>query len=464
MSICHPPRLRSIVSPPLPHLLFLSGAATLIGLLAPQSSLAQLDTRGLIGYAVSDVGPKYQDVDQAITRYRNRDYEGALQLLVRAKQKNPELPPAEVMLAKLHFAAKQTAVGQAALERAVRNQPDDPEAYLLLGELSLGEGRVTAAGLLFDRAATTNEKLPDSQRRKRNYQLRIFNGLATVAERREDWAAAESQLAAWVRADPENASAVERLGRARFMQGKYADAQKAFDYAKQKDATRPAAAVLMARLYHQQDKEAEAQKYFEQALAADANNLTTRVAYAQWLLERAEPDKAKAQIAAAAKIDPNSRDTLLLAGLAALMDKDYTGAEANLKSAHLVAPTNVDILSYLALALVAQSDDTKRQQATAFAALAARQDPKNGNLGVTLGWILYQLGRAREAEQSLNNALKTRNLSPDSRYLIAQVFFDRGRNQPATQLLDTALKSNGIFVYRREAQALADKLKASGGK
>ena len=193
----------------------------------------------------------------------------------------------------------------------------------MFAELSLGEGRVTAAGLLFARAATANQKLPDSQRRKRNYQLRIFNGLANVAERRKDWAAAETQLSEWVKADPENTSAVERLGQARFMQGKYADAQKAFDYAKRKDAKRPAAAVLMARLYHQQDKEAEAQKFFEQALAADANDVTTRVAYAQWLLERAEPDKAKPQIAAATKIDPKSRDALLLSGLAALMDKDY---------------------------------------------------------------------------------------------------------------------------------------------
>ena len=116
MSICSTPRLRSIVSPPLPRLLLLSCASALIGLLSPQLGIAQLDTRGLIGYAVSDVGPKYQDVDEAITRYRNRDYEGALQLLARAKQSHPELPPAEVMLAKLHFSAKQTAVGQAALE------------------------------------------------------------------------------------------------------------------------------------------------------------------------------------------------------------------------------------------------------------------------------------------------------------------------------------------------------------
>jgi uncharacterized protein (TIGR02996 family) len=461
MSTCPTRLLQSTLSPPLPRLLLLSCASALIGLLSPQWSVAQLDTRGLIGYAVSDVGPKYQDVDQAITRYRNRDYEGALQLLARAKQTNPELPPAEVMLAKLHFAAKQTAVGRAALERAVRDHPDDPEAYLVLAELSLAEGRVTATGLLSARAADANQKLPDSQRRKRNYQLRIFNGRTTVAERREDWSAAEAQLTAWVKADPENASAVERLGRARFMQGKYAEAQKAFSYAKQKDAKRPSAAVLMARLYHRQAKEAEAQQAFDQAVAADGNDITTRVAYAQWLLERSQPDKAKAQIAAAMKIDPNSRDALLLSGLAALMAKDYATAEASLKQAHLLAPTNVDVLSYLALALISQTDDAKRKQATAYAALAARQDPKNGNLGVTFGWILYQLGRVREAEQTLNNSLKLRNLSPDSRYLVAQVFFDRGKNQPAAQLLDAALKSKGIFVYRREAQALADKLKTN---
>ena len=87
---------------------------------------------GLIGYAVTEFGPKYQDVDQAITRYKNRDFDGAREFLVRAKQKNPELPPADVMLAKLHFAAKQVAAGRSALERAVRDDPKDPEAFLVL--------------------------------------------------------------------------------------------------------------------------------------------------------------------------------------------------------------------------------------------------------------------------------------------------------------------------------------------
>jgi hypothetical protein len=42
---------------------------------------------------------------------------------------------------------------------------------------------------------------------------------------------------------------------------------------------------------------------------------------------------------------------------------------------------------------------------------------------------------------------------------LAQVFFERGRNEMALRLLEPALKTRGLFVHRREAKALLDKIK-----
>jgi predicted Zn-dependent protease len=175
-------------------------------------------------------------------------------------------------------------------------------------------------------------------------------------------------------------------------------------------------------------------------------------------LEQDQPDQAKPHLAVVLKQKPNSPDALQLSGLAASMEKDYPTAEDYLKKAHLLNPTDPNIISHLALALALQKDDAKQRQAAAFASLRPQQDPQNGDLAVTLGWILYRLGRVREAEQSLNTALKARNLSPDSRYLVAQVFFERGRNEPVAQLLEPALKATGLFVHRRDAQALLEQV------
>jgi hypothetical protein len=73
--------------------------------------------------------------------------------------------------------------------------------------------------------------------------------------------------------------------------------------------------------------------------------------------------------------------------------------------------------------------------------------------------VLYQLGRAAEAEQALRNALQLSNLSPDSRFLVAKMLAERNR-AAAEQILREALEMEtpGIFVNRSEAKALLDSL------
>jgi len=430
----------------------------LLGCVRSGVAHAQLDTQTLIGSSVTEIGTKYQDIDQAITRFKNRDIQGARHLLERAKQRHPELAPVNILLAKMYFAANQARSGMGILEQAVLEDPQDPEAYLLMASLSFNEGRTTAADALFHKGVALLGSFKGNEKRKRNLHLRAFNGLARISERRKQWDQAAKLLTQLAKEQPEDAGYIQRLGIALFMQGKGEYAEKAFQRARQLDAKLARPEVTEARLDHQQGKDAEAKKLFEKAIAADTKDAGSRLAYAQWLLEVHQPDEAKRQLAAVLAQDPHSLDGLLLAGLTATIQHEYAAAEKYLESAHLIAPANASILNRLALALVAQDDDAKRRRAGDFASLGAAQYPNNGNLSATLGWIYYKLGRTVEAEQRLNAAIKTRALSPDSRYLIAQIFFDRGRNVPAKQLLEPVVATRGIFVYRPEAKGLLDRL------
>ncbi len=110
-------------------------------------SQAQITVESVIGTAVSNSNdPQYQDVANALTRFQNGDVNGARELLDRAKQKNPKLAPAEVMLGRLLLATGQLTPARAELERATSTYPNDPEAYLLFGEVALREGRAHRRG------------------------------------------------------------------------------------------------------------------------------------------------------------------------------------------------------------------------------------------------------------------------------------------------------------------------------
>src|SRR5687768_5531956 len=80
-------------------------------------AVAQIKSEMLIGDAVSEIGNRYTEVDEAIKRFANRDFLGARQFLEEARRKDPKLPPTDLILAKMYFLANNAAAGRASLEK-----------------------------------------------------------------------------------------------------------------------------------------------------------------------------------------------------------------------------------------------------------------------------------------------------------------------------------------------------------
>lgn len=416
---------------------------------------AQLDVNSLVGHAVDEVGPKLQDVQQAITRYRNNDIDGALQFLERAKAANPQLPPAQAVLARLHIAAGQSAAANVSLERAVRDHPDDPEAYLILAEIALREQHLTAAEQLFQKGLSVNESLPDGQKRKQTGARRAMAGLARIAEQRSDWDSAAKWLERLAQTQPGQAEVWQRLGRARFLTDQVDAAREALAKAKQLNAELEHPQVTIGRLYRQQGKNQEAEAALNAAMQSDADNRATRLAYAQYLLQTDQLEESRKNLDQILEEERNYVSALLWAGVAARMAGEPRTAERHLSRAHLLDPGNVTVTNQLAMALSEQDDPEKLRRAAGFAAAAAQQQPSDGNLRTTLGWLLYQLGNHARAQQELTEALKLqRSLNADSRFLLARILYDRGRNDQAAQILKPAMQMDGIFVKRKDAETL----------
>ena len=86
-----------------------------------------------------------KEITNAIARFSDRDIDGCMAILERAKSNNPKLPPPGVMMATLWLSANQLAPAREALEATVVKFPADPEAYLKLADLAR---RITMAQLL----------------------------------------------------------------------------------------------------------------------------------------------------------------------------------------------------------------------------------------------------------------------------------------------------------------------------
>jgi Tfp pilus assembly protein PilF len=416
----------------------------------------------LIGDAVSEVGNKYPDVDEAIKRFSNRDFLGARTFLETARRKDPSLPPTDLTLAKMHFLSNDDAAGRNSLEATVAESPNDPEVFLILADQAIRQGRTIEAEALYDKGLELTEKFSENAKRKRNFEIRGRTGRALVAERRKNWAAAIADLKALLQADPDNATAHYRLGAALFMQAKSGAEFKAgydeFVAAKKLDKNLPNPYVAAALMYDQLGKRSEAQQAFDRAIAEDSKSANTMASYAQWLIKTGSVEKAESALASARQANPESLDVLILSGVAARMAKKMKPAEDYFLEALRLAPSNGAVLNQLALLLIDQMDQDKRERALQFAGISSKLNPDSSEAQITLSWVLYQLGRLAEADAAFRNGVRLGmgNLTPDSSYLVAKMLVDQNRGDMAKQILTTALASDsqGIFVNRQEAEAL----------
>jgi len=422
------------------------GLAAILTLAAPAAARAQLDVAGLVGYAVSSVDTRFSDVEAAIVRFRNGDIAGAKELLDGVRQRVPELPPSQVTLAKMYFAANQEAQGRAALDEAATKAPDDPEAFVLLGDLDLQQGHVTGAALLMEKGLVLAEKLQNSAKRRRSLVVRSTSALATIAERREDWAAATRVLQRWLTESPGETAALRRLGRAQFMQKDYQAAYASFAKARELDATLPGPDVTVGRLFGQEGDDAQAAKFMDRAMQADADNLNTLLVYAQWALDKNDLDLAQKTLANAKRLDDASVDALLLEGVIARLKSQLPEAEKSFETAHLLDPVNFNAVNQLALVLISQTDKEKRDRAVKYAEINARN-----------------FRQSAEAEQMLSSAVQLGGLNADSSYLVAKMMYDSGRKPEAARLLEQAVSSKQMFVQRGPAEALLAVIRSEPG-
>jgi tetratricopeptide (TPR) repeat protein len=237
---------------------------------------------------------------------------GTSSMTARA-QEIPKVPPPGVMMATLWLSVKQAAAARAELDQTVTKFPEDPEPYLVLGDLAFQDRMVTDASVLFDRAEELSAKFTSNAKRKRDFDIRCYAGKAAVHEARGQWDAALAEIRKWVEIDPDSASARQRLGSALFQLEKPDEALTAFGEAHDLDSKLPRKEMLLARLYDQAKKTDKARELVEAAVKAAPDDAVVRLGAANWFLTHGDTVAARENGDKAIDLDPDRREAVQLA-------------------------------------------------------------------------------------------------------------------------------------------------------
>ena len=441
---------------------FLVTLAACVALGLGTTAEAQVTAKTLVGKAVSD-DSQYKEITSAIERFGNRDLDGCVAILERARNNNPKLPPPGVMMAMLWLSANQLAPARAALEETAVKFPGDPEPYLMLADLAFQERQVTDSSVLFDRATQLTAAFDENLKRKRDFEIRCHAGTAAVAEARGQWETAQKQLTAWLALDPDNAGAHFRLGNVLFRIGKETEALDEFKQARKLDANALQPELALARLYDETKKRDVAKKWIESALKAAPDDPAVLLASAQWYLGQNDLKMAQAIADRVLTLDAKSLDGRIVRGVIARVARDYATAEKFFNEAHVQSPGNFAASNSLALVLIESPDKAAQQRAVEMAeANAARyreDSPQQVNAITSLAWVYYKLGRREDAEKILDQIARNNALTSDGAYYVAKLLADRGEKDRARAILEEVLTNEAVFATRPDASDLLTKLK-----
>jgi len=459
-----------------PSLLGAFALATLAVLELPAPARAQLTPEQFVSSDVDALGPEKPLIVEGLTRFSNRDFSTAREKLAAAVQRNPKLAPPDVLMARAFLIFNESAAARSFLEQAIKQSPNDPEAYLLLGRIANSEGRSTEAELLLQKAMSLTGTFDQNARRKRNFLLAGYATLAEIAEKREQWPQAKQYLTQLVSPslEPDNGKLYQALARAQFKLGDAKGAYETLKKGQEKDSKLSHPGITMASFYAGNDNPADSAKWIQFAVGQlpsdQEGKVNTYVAAAQLWLTLGDAKKALTMANAALQLDPKSFEALLLRGIAAQLTGDDAAAEAAFEAAHALSPTNFNAINQMALLLAEQPSADVRKRALDFATLNARIYPLQANqitrqsieAAATLAWVLTKLNRINEADQTLRPILPMVGNSPDASFLAAQMLLDQGRSEQAISLLQGAVDSKGLFLKRADAKKLLEGLKKPG--
>ena len=402
---------------------------------------------------------QYRDVQRAILVFKQGEHDAAREILVDAKSKHPEMPPIDVMMARLYFSAGEIQKAQDALERVTVEAPNDPEGFLLMGDLALSGKRSAFAELAYDRAAQNLKHYDASPDRKRNLRIRILAGLASLAENREQYEHAVSFLTSWIELDPTSPVAHGSLGRVTFHLKEYDEARAAFRQLTEIEPKSPPVEIAMGRLFSEAAMHAEA--YTEMTTATKRYSDDTRVllTVGEWALHNGLLELAQKTVTDALELDQESLEGQVLSARLARYTGDYETAETLLSKLMPLHPNSVLLIDEFARTLATSGNEQKRRAALTHAernyrVLRKKKSSMMLQALITYAWTLQNNGESHKAQAVVQSLPNGSSISNENGYYVASIYADREKTEVAVEMLKSLLAEDRPFPLRGKAEHL----------
>jgi tetratricopeptide (TPR) repeat protein len=354
---------------------------------------------------------------------RTSELERAEAQLKRVIDRHPDYAAAQLMMGRVLYEAHKTTRARVHLARAIKLRPHAPEAYLVLTQLWLDQGKI-------EDAVRTVEELGGAVPGEPIGYKRL--GLA-LAER-GDMTRSERLLTRAVERDPGDIDCWTTLARLYESTGRSEKALEAWGRAVERDPENKEVLVSAGRMALRADQIVEARAYFDQLLSLGRDpESVVKVAFSYLAMRRLTDAAGVLDAARRQNEEPRLH---FYSGLV----HERVRAWAKAAEAFDSVPKDGSDLSSEARLHKAMCQSSLGQHKSALEAFSRLHDERPALSGLVPAWAraLERAGKMKDAESGL---LKAFSANPSAEVLDAlSGFYDRqGRQQEAIRLFSEAL-------------------------
>jgi len=401
-------------------------------------------------------------ISSAIDSFKAGKAEALKLHLEVAKEKNPNLPAVDIMIARMLMANGQWSEALTVLEGYVAKTPTDAEVHKSFAEIAMVSGRWTDAWLQLQKSYELIAGMKFSETRKADFIAELVKLRGEVAEQRKDIPTATKLFESLGKLLPNSGDSYWALGRLKVAAGEVDAGAELLKKARVLDPKLPQPDLAIALELLGRGEREKADVWFRSGLADKASATENNwLQYAQFLIDDGRSDVAKTMLSKAPADYLGKRDFKLVKAVVHRYLNELPDAEKLLSELHQANPNDFDAADNLALVLVESNDEGKRARAQQISEANLRQAPDQERLAATAAWIKYKTGSPDVADKILGQVVSGGRISPQTAYYSAMILKSLGRQDESKQFLKIAVDAKGDFPQKKAAKA---ELEASEAK
>jgi tetratricopeptide (TPR) repeat protein len=377
---------------------------------------------------------------------------------------NPGFPPAGVLMAGLCFATKDVANGGRFLEQAAIDSPDHPGVYAAYGRIALGGNRNVDATVHFEKLLALLDQVELGKEAETHYENEYLDGMTQAASRLERYELARQLIAQSRQRKPDNIKPLQILAEIAFKQEKLDESLKHLRELKEMNPDTRAPESVIGSWFARAGELDKANEWMNRIPGKYADDANSLLEYASWSMSRESLGPAEDAIKTAESLKGPTPVSKGLKAKLAFVRQKFDDAVAGYQELHDSNPKNPDFANMLALSLVESGSTENKTKANQLATKNLQANPNNRIALAAAGYIRLQtLGVNPTIQGIFQKLAQTRDgRSPEVDYFLAKFLREAGQNQAAGQILQQGLNYKGLFLYRKQAEELLEKLVNSG--